>query len=316
MSNDLVKPSQAAIARQGFGTQEIELRRETQGSALAARAQAEVQARYIVALQRPRNIDEVRVRMLEHCKRIGFAERAEYAKPVGGSKVVGPSIRFVEAALQEYGNVLPDSYVTYDDEDRRVYRVSVTDLERNITYNEDAIIEKIIEKRAVKRGDIVIGTRENSTGGTTYRIKAQAGDAELENKFAAEISKKTRKLGLRILPIDLVEEWCAKCRETIRNGDADPAATRKKVADAFAEVGVMPKDLERYLGHPLASSSPAELNDLRAVFRAVKDGESTWAELLEAQQADRAAEQSDPSTSDLGAKVAEKAAAVRDSKNQ
>lgn len=316
MSTDLVKPSQASIARQGFGTQEIEVRRETQGSAIAERAKAEVQARYIVAMQRPRDIDEVRIRLLSHCKRIGFAERAEYAKPVGGTKVTGPSIRFVETALQEYGNVEPDSYVTYDDDDRRIYRVTMTDLERNITYHEDALIEKVIERRSPKRGDIVLGQRENSSGGTTYRIKAQAGDAELENRFAAEISKRTRKLGLRILPIDLVEEGVAQCRRTLQGGDQDPAAARKKITDAFAEVGVMPKDLERYLGHPIASSSPAELADLRTVYRAVKDGESSWADLLEAQMADRAAEQDQPQDKDsIASKVAEKAAAVRGEKD-
>lgn len=312
MSNEnaIVKPSQASVARQGFGTQEIEIRRETQGTALAARAQAEVQARYIVAMQRPRDLDEVRIRLLAHCKRIGFAEKAEYAKPVGGSKVTGPSIRFVETALQEYGNVEPDSYTTYDDEDRRIIRVTMTDLERNITYHEDAVVAKVIERVSPKRGDVVLGQRENSRGGTTYRIKAQDGDAELENKFAADISKKTRKLGLRILPIDLVEEGLAVCRETLRAGDSDPAATRKKVTDAFAEVGVMPKDLEKYLGHPLASSSPAELQDLRAVFRAVKDGESTWAELLELAISERNEEQP-AENADVKAKLSEKAAAAR-----
>lgn len=311
MSNELVKPSQASAVRQGFGTQEIEMRRETQGTALAARAQAEVQARYIVAMQRPRDLDEVRVRLLRHCKRIGFAERAEYAKPVGGSSVKGPSIRFVEMALQEYGNVEPDSYVTYDDEDRRIYRVTVTDLERNVTYHEDALIEKIVEKRQPKRGDVVLSQRENSNGNTTYRVKAQNGDAELENRFAAEISKRTRKLGLRILPIDLVEEGMWQCRQTLTSGDQDPDATRKKVSDAFSEVGVMPRDLERYLGHPLASSSPAELADLRAVYRAIKDGESTWADLLEAQLFDRAADADEKPTMDVASKLAEKAAAVR-----
>jgi hypothetical protein len=306
-TTDIVKPSQASVARQGFGTQEIEIRRETQGSALAARAQAEVQARYIVAMQRPRNYDDVRIRLLGHCKRIGFAERAEYSKPVGGSSVKGPSIRFVETALQEYGNVEPDSYVTYEDEDRRIYRVTMTDLERNITYHEDAVIEKVIDRTSPKRGDVVLGQRENSRGGTTYRIKANNGDAELENRYAAEISKRTRKLGLRILPIDLVDEGIGMCRDTIKNGDQDPATTRKRITDAFAEVGVMPRDLDLYLGHPLASSSPAELDDLRTVYRAVKDGESTWAELMEVRETgDQPAAERKPPADDIKAKLADK----------
>jgi hypothetical protein len=286
--NEIVKPG-SGIARQGFGTQEIEMRRETQGSALAARQQAEVQARYIVALQRPRNLDEVRIRLLKHCQRRGFAACAEYAKPVGGSRVVGASIRFVETALQEYGNVMPDSYVTYDDEKIRIIRVSMTDLERNITYHEDAVVEKLIERKSPKKGDVVIRVRENSSGNTTYVVQANNGDSELENRFAAEISKKTRNLGLRILPVDLKEEAIALCRLTLtaENGGKDPDAERKKCTDAFAEIGVMPTGIEIYLGHPLASASPAELADLRQVFYSVRDGHAAWQEFIDLRLAER-----------------------------
>lgn len=297
--NQIVKPG-STVTRQGFGTQEVESRRETQGNALAARQQAEVQARYIVAMQRPRSIDDVRVRMLSHCQRTGFAEKAEYAKPVAGSKVRGPSIRFVETALQEYGNVLPDSYVTYDDEKLRIIRVTMTDLERNITYSDDVVVEKVIERKSPKRGDVVLGARENSQGGTTYRIQAANGDAELENRFAAETSKKIRKLGLRILPIDLVEECIAKCNATLDGGGKDPAAERKKVADAFSGIGVMPRDLEAYLGHQLASTSPAEMSDLRKIFQAIRDGETTWVQVME----ELAPDQEPAPQGDLAEKVA------------
>lgn len=285
--NELARPGGQAIARRGFGSEELEIKRETQGSALAARQQAEVQARYIVALQRPRHYDEVRVRLLNHCKRRGFAERAEYAKPVGASKVVGPTIRFVETALQEFGNVVPDSYVTYDDEERRIIRVSMTDLERNITYHEDAVIEKVIERTSPKRGDVVLRQRENSRGGTTYVIRANNGDGELENRYASEVSKKTRKLGLRILPIDLVDEAIALCRETMDKGGADPDAERKRCTDAFAEIGVMPSQIDAYLGHSISSASPPELRDLRGVFYSVREGHASWQDFVEARRAER-----------------------------
>lgn len=316
-SNELVKPASNAVARRGFGAEEIEVRRETQGSALAARQQAEVQARYIVALQRPRNLDEVRVRLLRHCLRRGFAERAEYAKPVGGTPQRGASIRFVETALQEYGNVMPDSYVTYDDEDRRIIRVSMTDLERNITYHEDAVIEKVIERTTPKRGDVLLRQRENSRGGTTYVVRANNGDSELENRFAAEVSKKTRKLGLRILPIDLVDEAIARCRETLDKGGCDPDAERKRAADAFAEIGVMPSGLESYLGHALASASPAELRELREAYYSVREGVASWQELLDYKLAERGEDDDEAEkAAKAREKVADKAARLREKKQQ
>ena len=78
------------VARQGFGEQSLE-RRSSAAMAMAERARAEVQARYIVALQRPRNVDEFRLRLIDHCKRDGFARAARYKKPIGNTSKSTPS---------------------------------------------------------------------------------------------------------------------------------------------------------------------------------------------------------------------------------
>nr|NIU03565.1 hypothetical protein [Gammaproteobacteria bacterium]NIV50929.1 hypothetical protein [Gammaproteobacteria bacterium]NIX84839.1 hypothetical protein [Gammaproteobacteria bacterium] len=100
---------------------------ETASTAVAAQAAASVQARYVMALQRPRNIDQVRVDLLKECKRPGFARVAMYHKPIGKG-VTGPSIRFAEAAMRCMGNLMPEVATLYDDHDKRILRVSVTDL--------------------------------------------------------------------------------------------------------------------------------------------------------------------------------------------
>lgn len=307
----------ASLERVSFGSHELERRPETQGMALAARAQAEVQARYIVALQRPRNIEEVRVRILQHCKRPRFAQIAEYAKPVAGQKVKGPSIRFVETALQEYGNVMPDATIIYDDDDKRVVRVSVTDLERNVTYYDDAIIEKFVERRKPKQGDEVLGTRTNSYGDQVFKIRAD--EDAFANKCASAVSKKTRNLGLRILPADITDEAMEVCRVVRETKDAmDPAAARRQLVDAFVELRVMPADLDAYLGHSFDQASPAEMDDLRAAYASVRTGEATWVALVEFQReqrgeikevskaADAAGEVKKSKLDDIKAKIASK----------
>lgn len=287
-SSSIIKPgtngASQSLQRLGFGEQSLETRRETQSAALAERAKAQVQARYIMALQRPRNLDEVRVRILSHCGRPGFAEAAEYAKPVGGQAIRGPSIRFVETALQEYGNVMPDITITYDDETKRVTSVTLTDLERNITYSDDAIVEKIVERRKVKPGDEVVGQRTNSRGEPTYIVRAT--EDEVANKAASAVSKKLRNLGLRILPADIVDEAMGVCKHTRANRDAaDPNAARKRLVDAFAQLGVMPRALTDYLGHSIEESSPSELDELRVVYQAVRDGEARWSDIVDTKQA-------------------------------
>lgn len=280
----IVRPG--AIQRTGFGSTEIENRRETSATALAERAKAEVQARFIVALQRPRDVAEARVRILAHCKRRGFAERAEYAKPVGGQSIVGPSIRFVETALQEFGNVLPESTVVYDDEDKRIVRVSVTDLERNITHSGEVVVEKFVERRQTKNGDEVIGQRQNKQGATVYRIRATEDD--FANKQASAESKKLRNLGLRILPADVVDEAMHACQVTRHATSAqDPAAAQKAMADAFFAIGVSPAALAEYLGHPVEGCSPAERDELLAVYTAIKEGIAAWTDALAVKRQER-----------------------------
>ena len=285
-SNGDYSDAGAAIVKHGFGSTEIDTKRETQSVAAAEREKAVVQARYIVALQRPRDIDTFRVRLLKHCKRPLFAEKAEYAKPVGGTRITGPSIRFVETALQEFGNVVPEVSAIYEDDEKRIVRVTVTDLERNITYSEDATVEKFVERKRPKGGDEVIGERTNSYGERVYKIRATEDD--FSNKLAASVSKKLRNLGLRILPADIVEEAMRDCAKT-RDSETkqDPDAVRKGIADGFATINVMPVDIKQYLGHDLATSSPAELDELRKVFAAIRDGEATWVAALQVKREER-----------------------------
>lgn len=315
MSDNIVRPGQngadAALQRVGFGTQEIVRQMETQGTALAARAQAEVQARYIVAFQRPRNVEQFRMRLLEHCRRPGFAAVAEYEKPVGGDKIRGPSIRFVESALQEFGNVLPEETITYDDDYKRVVRVAVTDLERNITYYGDVAVEKTVERRSPRDGDEILGSRINSYGNAVYKIRASEDD--FANKIGAACSKKLRNLGLRILPADIVAEATRECRATRVQKDArDPAAARRELADAFAQFRVMPADLDAFLGHAFDQASPAEIEELRGAYITIREGEAKWIDLVEAQRAARGeVDKPSKAAAAAGTKLKEKIERVR-----
>lgn len=254
---------------------------ETASTAVAAQATAAVQARYLMALKKPRDLDDVRVKLLKECDRPRFAEVARYRKPVGGSAVEGPSIRFAEAALRCLGNVMPDASVVYDDKAKRIVRVMVTDLESNLTYSTDVTIAKTVERSSAKGQ--VLGTRVNSYGKTTYILEAT--DDDLINKQAALTSKALRGLALRILPGDILDEAMERVLDTLDRADkADPEAARKKLVDSFVALGVKPSDLKQYLGHDLAQSSPAEMQELRAVYAALRDGEATWADSLATKQ--------------------------------
>ncbi len=276
-------------AKQGFGEQSLAVRTETATAAVAAAEQAKVQARYIVAMQRPRDWMTVRAKILDSCRRPGFAAAARYSKPVSGQRIEGPSVRFAEEALRAMGNAIPETSVIYDDEAKRIVRIAVTDLESNLSYSTDITVEKTVERNNLKEGQVPLGSRKNSYGKTTYLLPAT--EDEVANKINAHASKALRNMALRILPADILEDCMEQCVRTSHNdAAADPAGATKKMADAFTALRIMPADLAEYLGHPLDQSSPAEIAELRATYQAIKDGETTWRATLE-QKAEAAGKQ-------------------------
>jgi len=245
--------------------------------AAAEAAKQRIQAAYIMAAQRPRDVDQARIRILAACKRPRFAEKVEYSKPMGGRKIKGPSVRLAETALREWGNVLSDQQVVYEDNAVRRVKIYITDLETNAQFTKEISIKKEVERKNSKGRD-VISERTNSYGETVYVVVAT--DDEMLTKEAALVSKAVRNEGLRLIPTDIIEEALDVAKETLAHRDkADPNAAKRSLLDAFAEYSVMPKDIEKHLGHKVDALSANELQDLRGIFRSMKDEGASWFDL-------------------------------------
>lgn len=252
---------------------------ETSSSAAAAQAKAAVEARYIMALRNPRDMDAVRTALLHECKRPTFAAVARYRKPIGAG-VEGLSIRFVETALRCMRNVDVSVMAIYDDATKKIVRISVADLENNIPYSQDVTINKTVERSKPLDDGTYISVRSNSSGKKTYTLPAT--DDDMLNKEGALISKAIRTLGLRLIPGDLQDEAEALIIRTAKDrAAADPDAERKAISDGFATLKVTPEMLADYLGQPLAQVTPAQLADLRVLFTTLRDGETTWKAVMD-----------------------------------
>lgn len=249
--------------------------------AAAEGAKARIQSAYIMAVQRPRNEEDARQKILAACKRPRFAEKAEYNKPIGKEKIKGPSIRFAELALTKWGNVIWDTQIIFDDDMTRRVKVSVTDLETNSCPSREIQFSKTVERQNKKgREDDVVGERKNTWGKTVYILRAT--DEELQIKESAMVSKVLRNEGLRLIPWDIVEEAMDTARETLRSRDkTDPESARRKILDAFNELGVMPSDIEAYLKKTIKQVNEKDLQDLRGVYRSIRDGESKWSDYVQ-----------------------------------
>lgn len=291
------------VQRQEFGARQMSRTNETASVAVAAQAKAAIEARYVMAMQRPRDWDTARQRILKDCARPSFAESAWYRRPIGKKKnargqwedsfAEGFSIRFAEAAMRAMGNLYPETMTIYDDPKKRIVRVVVTDLEDNLSFSVDVLIEKTVERSTVKDGQLVIAQRINSYGKPVFIVEANEG--ELTTKQEALVSKAMRKCALRLLPGDIQDEARHKIMDVRSNEAArDPDAARRKLVDAFAWYGVTPEMLAGFLGHPVATMSPAEIVNLQEVYTAVREGES-WASIMSV-QADVAEAEDKPAT--------------------
>ena len=269
-------------ARAEFGALEVHRATEVSSSALVAQAQAEVQSRYIVALQRPRNVLDARSRMLAECKRAGFAEVAIYRKPIGGGKAAeGLSIRFAEVALRAWRNVHVSKVVIADDDQKRTVRVTATDLESNVAESVDVVVEKFVERKQLRDGQRPIRSRVNSYGDLVHLVPADEGSMLTKQK--AEVAKAKREVVLALIPGDILEECRAQVRHTQQSEiKDDPTVALKRLCDAFAGLNVRVVDLEEYLGHSIENASPAEIEELRGVHVVLREGEANWPEILQA----------------------------------
>ena len=286
----MTTPDESTALVESLETPELPAVVETSASAVAARERAAVEARFTVALHRPRNFDQARQAILAACRRPLFAAKVLYAKPIGGRKVHGLSIRFAEEAARAWGNLDVAAVVVFDDQERRIYRVYATDLETNSSQHQDVVVEKFVERKLIRAGDEVLGSRTNIQGDTVY--KKVATEDEVMVKANAAMSKAKRNVILMLIPSDICEEAETVSVETVRNQDAeDPEAARKQIVDAFYKLGVSADQVKSIVGKPLDQLNPGDLNLLRQVHSGLAQGEVTWAEIEEDENLNRLREQ-------------------------
>lgn len=196
---------------------------EVSAAASAALAKATIEAKFTIALHRPRSYMQARETILEACKRERFAEGALYRKPIKSKGkdtfIEGLSIRFAEHALNSWRNVDVSSVTAWENEDQRLVRITVTDLESNLSYADEILLNKTVERSKVYEGQVVVGTRQNTVGEKVFIVRATEDD--LQNKLNAAKSKAIRNSGLRLIPQDILEEAEESIRETQAKGGKD-----------------------------------------------------------------------------------------------
>jgi hypothetical protein len=223
----------------------------------SARAIAEAQAAFVVAMRNPRDETKAFFRMTESCKRIKFAAQAFYNYNRGGQAVEGLSIRAAEELARHWGNLEYGIVELSQGDGFSELMAYCIDLESNVRSQQKFTVKHVRDTRG--------GPKNLTDQRDIYETNANMGARRLRARILA------------ILPADYVDEAEESLKRTLSKGETDkPLADRiKKMLSIFMEVNVTPDMLEARLGHPLDKTNPAELVILHGVWKALKDDMTT-----------------------------------------
>jgi len=121
--------------------------------------------------------------------------------------------------------------------------------------------------------------RLNTEGIPTFLVRAT--EDEMRSKINSEASRVHRDFLIKLTPRDLLEDWEDAVYATMEKADkTDPQAALKKWLDGFHRLGIEPSELEQYFNKPAKAWGAAELQEMRELGQAIKEGSTTFAEAL------------------------------------
>lgn len=219
---------------------------------------AEVQASMVIAKRFPRNPIEAMDKILQACTRPTLADGALYSYSRGGTDVTGPSIRLAEVAAQAWGNV---SFGVRELEQRggeSTVEAFAWDMETN---TRQVKVFQVAHERHTKRG-----------------VSKLTDPRDIYELIANQGARRLRSCILGVIPGDVIEAAVKQCEETLHaNADVSPDGI-KKLADAFAKLGVSKEQIEARIQRRLESIRPAQVVQLRKIYASMNDGMSVAAD--------------------------------------
>lgn len=236
-------------------------------SSMEAVAQVKYEMEAIVAQSRAYPRDELKAleRMLTAAKRPGFAAEARYSFPRGGQNVEGGSISLARPLAAYWGYIRSGWRIIADDEDYTHLQGFAHDVQTGAIRTQEDRAKKSIQ-------------RKNKKTGVTEWVRPDERDLrELLGRRGAILE---RNCVFAIIPPDIVESVLDACRKTLidhENGNLRDSRedTIRKLVLAFSEIGVTKEMIETDLGHPIETVDAPELARLRAVFKSIRDGNTT-----------------------------------------
>ena len=268
---------------------------ETSTAGAGSRQFALINAAHTRALMHPRRWPVVEARLLDACSRIGVALKATYTlfrtswNPDTRQKdrltvIPGPSVRLAEESIRALGNTMRIEDITLDNDRELHGTVALIDLDSNNIVTQPWRVSKIVEKRKVFDGEVVLEERINSKGAKVYVCPAP--DSELRVRMRAATARARRDCTFEVMPSDVLELALARCRETRAKALEDPktkAATVREIADILTAAKVRPEQIQSFLGGCKLTDAPAaRLLEVLEIANAIEETDVPWETAVDA----------------------------------
>lgn len=240
-------------------------------SAQVAAAVTGVQARVFMAKQFPRDEKRAIEVLKGYCEDFNFAIDALYAFPRGETTVMGLSVVFARAAVQQWGNMTSGWEQTGETSDAVLVQGFCWDLQTNATKTYLLSVGKKVMKKVYEKGKYI----------RTDWVPAD--ERQLRELIARTGSMMERNAVVNSFPAHVTQACLERAKVTVAANSSTPQAIERTI-NAFKSINVSEQQLEQYAGKQLKklhSSSPV-WTELPVMYRRIKANEMTWNDVMKA----------------------------------
>lgn len=217
--------------------------------ALEAQTRAEIDTAIATARRFPRSLQG----FLERAEGLAtitpeIAASMEYAKPVGGGKVTGPSARLAEIVAASYGNIRVQARVISETHNQIVAQGIAHDLETNVAQSTEITVS-ILNKDGVRyKPDLIATTR------------------------AAACAKARRNAIFLVVPVAICSPIINAARKVVAGDQKTLPERRKAMMEWFVDKGIKEKQVLDWLGKKRVQDITLEnMAELVAAQNSVKE---------------------------------------------
>lgn len=225
----------------------------------AVRSASEVVAMVQVAQIVGRDDAKIMDHIKRDCKRIEFAQLAEYSYPKGSGTVQGATTHLIERIASLYGHidsgfrVLGMPSKNSDGKESVMVHAYAWDMHNN--------------RRKERQFEVVL---ELEKGKRTSSLKSSR---DKYNKISNDATRRERTLIQKLLPPHMISIAIDKCRQTMANGDGSEQVDMiSEIVSKFKAMGVSEDLLKTRIKGALVDMDQEEFVKMCKMYNSIKDG--------------------------------------------